>query len=185
MKKVKFVLIAIASLTLILVMVALVRNSLISHDTIRLDSLLPPKGVDMQIGDIHYEQTDKNASKEWELDAKSAQYFKGESKIVLQSIELTFFSGEGKAYKLTADHGELYTDSKDVKVSGNVIFLTAEGYHVQADSFKYNAEERKIFTNDKVHISGKELVMTGKGMVVDLETEKLYILEEVKALEKK
>ena len=185
MKKVKFVLIAIASLTLILVMVALVRNSLISHDTIRLDSLLPPKGVDMQIGDIHYEQTDKNASKEWELDAKSAQYFKGESKIVLQSIELTFFSGEGKAYKLTADHGELYTDSKDVKVSGNVIFLTAEGYHVQADSFKYNAEERKIFTNDKVHISGKELVMTGKGMVIDLETEKLYILEEVKALEKK
>jgi len=185
MKKVKFVLIAIASLTLILVMVALVRNSLISHDTIRLDSLLPPKGVDMQIGDIHYEQTDKNASKEWELDAKSAQYFKGESKIVLQSIELTFFSGEGKAYKLTADHGELYTDSKDVKVSGNVIFLTAEGYHVQADSFKYNAEERKIYTNDRVHISGKELVMTGKGMVVDLETEKLYILEEVKALEKK
>jgi len=184
MKKVKFVLIAIASLTLILVMVALVRNSLVSHDSIRLDSL-PPKGVDMQIGDIHYEQTDKNASKEWELDAKSAQYFKGENKIVLQSIELTFFSGEGKAYKLTADEGELYTDSKDVKVSGNVVFLTEDGYHVQADSFKYNAGERKIFTNDRVHISGKELVMTGKGMVVDLETEKLYILEEVKALEKK
>ncbi len=184
MKKVKFVLIAIASLTLILVMVALVRNSLVSHDSIRLDSL-PPKGVDMQIGDIHYEQTDKNASKEWELNAKSAQYFKGENKIVLQSIELTFFSGEGKVYKLTADEGELYTDSKDVKVSGNVIVLTEEGYHVQADSFKYNAEERKIFTNDRVHLSGKELVMTGKGMVVDLETEKLYILEEVKALEKK
>ncbi|MBW2652379.1 MAG: LPS export ABC transporter periplasmic protein LptC [Deltaproteobacteria bacterium] len=184
MKKVKFVLIAIASLTLILVMVALVRNSLVSHDSIRLDSL-PPKGVDMQIGDIHYEQTDKNASKEWELNAKSAQYFKGENKIVLQSIELTFFSGEGKVYKLTADEGELYTDSKDVKVSGNVIVLTEEGYHVQADSFKYNAEERKIFTNDRVHLSGKELVMTGKGMVVDLETEKLYILEGVKALEKK
>ncbi|MBW2221488.1 MAG: LPS export ABC transporter periplasmic protein LptC, partial [Deltaproteobacteria bacterium] len=45
--------------------------------------------------------------------------------------------------------------------------------------------ERKIFTNDRVHLSGKELVMTGKGMVVDLETEKLYILEGVKALEKK
>jgi len=56
---------------------------------------------------------------------------------------------------------------------------------VKADSFKYNAEERKIFTNDRVHLSGKELVMTGKGMVVDLDKEKLYILEEVKALEKK
>ena len=184
MKKVKFVLIAIASLTLILVMVALVRNSLVSHDSIRLDSL-PPKGVDMQIGDIHYEQTDKNASKEWELNAKAAQYFKGENKIVLQSIELTFFSGEDKAYKLTADEGELYTDSKDVNLSGNVVVATEDGYHVQADSFKYNAEEKKIFTNDRVHLSGKELVMTGKGMVVDLDKEKLYILEEVKALEKK
>ncbi len=184
MKKVKFILIAIASLTLILVMVALVRNSLVSHDSIRLDSL-PPKGVDMQIGDIHYEQTDKNASKEWELNAKAAQYFKGENKVVFQSIELTFFSGEGKAYKLTADEGELHTDSKDVKVSGNVIVLTEEGYHVKADSFEYNAEERKIFTNDRVRLSGKELDMTGKGMVVDLEKEKLYILGEVKALEKK
>ena len=184
MKKVKFVLISIASFTLILVMVALVRNSLVSHNSGRLDRL-PPKGVDMQIGDIHYEQTDKNASKEWELDAKSAQYFKGENKIVLQSIELTFFSDEGKVYKLTADDGELYTDSKDVNVSGNVVVLTEEGYHVRANSFKYSAEERKIFTNDRVSLRSKELVMTGKGMVVDLEEEKLYILEEVKALEKK
>jgi len=184
MKKVKFVLMAIASLTLILVMIALIRNSLVPHDSRRLDTL-PPKGVDMQIDDIHYEQTDQNAAKEWELNAKSAQYFKGENKIVLRSIELTFFSGEGNVYKLTADNGELYTDSKDVKVSGNVVVLTADGYHVQTDSFEYNAEEKKIFTNDKVTLSSKELVMTGKGMVVDLEKEKLYILEEVKALEKK
>ena len=184
MKKVKFVLIAIASFTLILVMVALVRNSLVSHDSGRLDRL-PPKGVDMQIGDIHYEQTDKHASKEWELDAKSAQYFKGENKIVLQSIELTFFSDGGKVYKLTADDGVLYTDSKDVNVSGNVVVLTEEGYHVQANSFRYDAEERKIVTNDRIRLRSKELVMTGKGMVVDLEEEKLYVLEEVKALEKK
>lgn len=184
MKNAKLVLIAIASLTLILVMVALVRNSLVSRDSGRADPL-PPKGVDMQIGDIHYEQTDKNASKEWELDAKSAQYFKDENKIVLHSIELTFFSNEGKVYQLTADDGELYTDSKDVNVSGNVVVLTEEGYHIQADSFRYDAEERKILTNDRVHLSSKELVMTGKGMVVDLEEEKFYILEEVKALEKK
>ena len=183
MKKIKFVLIAIASFTLILVMVALVRNSLVTRNSRRLDCL-PPRGVDMQIGDIHYEQTDENASKEWELDAKSAQYFKGENKIALQSIELTFFSDEGKVYKLTADDGELYTDSKDVNVSGNVV-LTEEGYHVRADSFKYNAEERKIFTNDRVSLKSKELVMTGKGMVVDLEEEKLHILEEVKASEKR
>lgn len=183
MKNAKRILIAIAFLTLILLMVALVRNSLVPHESKPSDPL-PPKGLDMQIGDIHYEQTDKNASKEWELDAKSAQYFKGENKIALHSIELTFFSDKGKVF-VTADDGELYTDSKDVNLSGHVVVLTEEGYSIQADSFRYDAEERKIFTNDRVHLSSKELDMTGKGMVIDLEEEKLYILEEVKALEKK
>lgn len=184
MKKIKFILITIALLTFILVMAALVRNSLIQHDFRQPDNL-PPEGVDMQLDNVHYEQTDRDASKEWELNAKSAQYFKGENRIVLQSIELTFFSKEGKVYKLTADNGELYTDSKDVKVSGNVFASTEEGYQVQTDSFHYNAEERKLFTNDRVTLKSKELVMTGKGMVVDLEKEKLYILGDVKALEKK
>ncbi len=184
MKKIKFILITIALLTFILVMAALVRNSLIQHDFRQPDNL-PPEGVDMQLDNVHYEQTDQDASKEWELNAESAQYFKGENRIVLQSIELTFFSKEGKAYKLTADNGELYTDSKDVRVSGNVFALTEEGYQVQTDSFQYNAEESKLFTNDRVTLKSKELDMTGKGMVVDLEKEKLYILGEVKALEKK
>ena len=184
MKKIKLILIAIALFTFILVMAALIRNSLIPHDSERLDNL-PPQGVDMQLKDVHYEQTNQNALKEWELNAQSAQYFKGENKIALRSIALTFFSDEGKVYKMSADYGELYTDSRDVKVSGNVVVVTDEGYRIKTDSFQYSAKERKIFTKDKVALSGKELVMTGKGMVVDLEDERLHILEEVRALEKK
>jgi LPS export ABC transporter protein LptC len=88
-------------------------------------------------------------------------------------------------YKLTADHGELSTDSKDVKMSGNVEAVTGEGYTINANSFQYSAQERKIFTNDEVTLSSEKLVMSGKGMVVDLDEERLYILKEVKALEKK
>jgi LPS export ABC transporter protein LptC len=139
----------------------------------------------MQLGNVHYEQTNQDAFKEWELNAHSAQYFKNENKIVLQSITLTFYSDDGKRYNLTAERGELYTDSRNLKVSGNVVVDTDEGYQVRTDSFQYNAKERKIVTNDRVTLSSKELVMTGKGMVVDLEEEKLRILGEVRALEKK
>jgi len=184
MKKIRYILLAAASLTFILVMVALVRNSLIPNDSKPMGNL-PPPGVSMQIDNIHYEQTNQNAFKEWVLDAESAQYFKDENKIVLQSIVATFFSDEGKVYKLTAEYGELYSDSKDLKVSGNVVAVTDEGYRIQTDSFHYRAKERKIFTNDDVTLSSKKLVMTGKGMVVDLDEERLYILKGVKALEKK
>jgi LPS export ABC transporter protein LptC len=139
----------------------------------------------MQLENIHYEQTNQDALKEWELDAASAQYFKSEERIALSTMQVTFFSDEGKVYKLTADSGEIYTDSQDVKVAGNVVVFTEEGYRVETDSFHYNAKERKISTDDEVTLTNKELVMTGKGMVVDLEKEKLYILQEVRALEKK
>lgn len=184
MKKIQYILLAAASLTFILVMVALVRNSLIPGDSKPLENVLQ-QGVNMQIDNIHYEQTNQSAFKEWELDAKSAQYFKDENKIALQSIVVTFFSNEGKAYKLTAEYGELYTDSKDFEVSGDVVAVTDEGYRIQTDSFRYSAEERKIFTDDDVTLSSEKLVMTGKGMVVDLDKERLYILKEVRALEKK
>ena len=184
MKKVRFFLIAIASLTFILIVVAVVRNFLIPSASKQLDNL-PPQGVDMQLGNIHYEQTNKDAFKEWELNAQAAQYFKNESKVAFQSITLTFYSNAGKVYKLSADHGELYTDSKDVKVHGNVVVVTDEGYRVQTDSFQYNAKERKISTDAQVTLASKEMVMTGKGMVVDLEEERLYILEGVRASEKK
>jgi LPS export ABC transporter protein LptC len=184
MKKIRYILLAAASLTFILVMVALVRNFLIPRDSKPLENL-PPQGVSMQIGSIHYEQTNQDGFREWELDAQSAQYFRDKNKIVLQSIEVTFFSNKGKVYKLTAERGELYTDSKDIKVFGDIVAITDEGYRIQTNSFHYNAEERKIFTDDEVTLSSEEMVMNGKGMVVDLDEERLYILKEVRALEKK
>ena len=165
-------------------MSALVRNFLMPRDLKPLDNL-PPQGLSMQINNIHYEQTNQDAFKEWELDAQTAQYFKDENKFALQSIEVTFFSNKEKVYKLTADRGEFYTDSKDIEVSGNVIAVTDEGYRIQTDSFRYNAEERKIFTDDEVTLTSEKMVMSGKGMVVNLDEERLYILEEVRALEKK
>jgi LPS export ABC transporter protein LptC len=184
MKKIRYILLAAASLTFILVMGALVRNAL-TPPLAKPVGNAPPPGVNVQIDKIHYEQTDRNAKKEWELDAQSAQYFKESNKIVFKSLVAIFFSAQGKMYKLTADHGELSTDSKDVKMSGNVEAVTGEGYTINANSFQYSAQERKIFTNDEVTLSSEKLVMSGKGMVVDLDEERLYILKEVKALEKK
>ncbi|MBW1838360.1 MAG: LPS export ABC transporter periplasmic protein LptC [Deltaproteobacteria bacterium] len=184
MKRIRYILLAVSSLVFILVMVALVRNFLTPRDLKPLENL-PPQGVSMQINDIHYEQTNQDAFKEWELDAQSAQYYKDENKFALQSIEVNFFSSKGKVYKLTAERGEFYTDSKDIKVSGKVVVVTDEGYHIQTDSFRYNAQQRKIFSDDEVTLSSEKMIMRGKGMVIDLDEERLYILKEVRALEKK
>ena len=106
MKRIQFVLIAIAFLTVVLIMVALMRNATNSPPPKPVD--LPPRGVDMQLENIHYEQTNQDAFKEWELDATSAQYFKSEERIALSAIQVTFFSNEGKFVSTrTGDTGSM------------------------------------------------------------------------------
>lgn len=180
MKKIQLILIAVAFTTLLLVIVALVRNARPPANSGHLENL-PPRGVEMQLDNVHYEQINQSGIKEWEINARAAQFFRGENKIVLQSLTATFFSNEGKTYALVADRGELYTDSKNVTVSGNVVANTHEGYQINTDSLQYTAENRTITTDDAVALRGNDMVMTGRGMIVDLEHEKLHLLGEVKA----
>ena len=180
MKRVRRALMAIALIILVLVAVPLVRNALSPKKQQRPEGL-PPPGVDMRLDKVHYEQIDEDGRREWELFAKGAQYEKDNKKVALTSITVSFFSREGTVYKLAADRGELFTESQDVNLSGNVVAETAEGYTIRTDTIKYIARDKKVSTADPVSFSSREMVMTGKGMVIDLEEEKLYILEEVKA----
>jgi len=180
MKRVRRALIAVALLVLVLVAVPLVRNALSPKKQQRPDGL-PPPGVDMQLDTVHYEQIDQEGRREWELSAKGAQYEKNNKKVALTEISVSFFSREGTVYKLAADRGELFTESQDVSLSGNVVAETAEGYKIRTDSIRYSGREKKVSTADPVAFDSKDMVMTGRGMVIDLEEEKLYILDEVKA----
>ena len=183
MKRVRFALIAIALLMLGLVAVSLLRNALTPRQQPRPDNL-PPPGVDMQLDKVHYEQIDEEGRREWELNARAAQYQKDKKKVELQAITVTFFSEEGNTYKLAADRGQLFTESQDVSLSGNVVAETAEGYQIRTDSITYSARERKVSTADPVTFISKDMVMTGTGMVIDLTDEKLHILQDVKASRK-
>ena len=184
MKKIQFILIAIAFFTVILVMVSLVRNTPPPEKAKPMENL-PPQGVAMQLSNVHYEQIDQHGNKEWALEAQSAQVFNEENKIVLKKLDVIFYSAKGEGFTLVADQGELYTDSKDVAVSGNVVTTTDQGFQIESDSLKYSSQDRTISTTDKVTLRGNNMVMKGTGMIIDVEKETLRLLEEVKASEQK
>ena len=184
MRKIQFILITIAFFTVILVIVSLVRNTPPPENSKPMENL-PPQGVAMQLSNVHYEQIDQHGNKEWALDAQSAQVFNKEKKIVLKKLDVIFFSAKGKGFTLVADQGELYTDSKDVAVSGNVVTTTDQGFQIESDSLQYSSQDRTISTTDKVTLRGNNMVMKGTGMIIDVEKETLRLLEEVKASEQK
>jgi LPS export ABC transporter protein LptC len=134
------------------------------------------------IEEVRYTHTNKNAFKEWELNASSAQYFKDEDVVHLTDIRVAFFAEGGKVYRLTAQRGELSPSSNNIWVHGGVTGKTSDGYEFETGQLRYHAASRKMSTEDKVALSSGKLAFEGRGMVVDLETEKLFLLKEVKAL---
>jgi len=134
----------------------------------------------MEIKDVHYSHTNQDAVKEWELNAKSAQFFKEKNQVIFKEPVVTFYSEQGKRYTLTGDEGELFTDTQNIKISGNVIGKGYQG-EFHTNSLTYNAQDKKITTEDRVRFQNKQFGVEGVGMVVDVEKEKLSLLNNIRA----
>jgi LPS export ABC transporter protein LptC len=138
----------------------------------------------MEIKNPHYSHTNEDAVKEWELNAKTARFFKEKNLVVFKDVMVTFYTKDGKRYTLSGDVGELYTDTQNIKVTGNVIGKGYQG-EFHTNSLQYDAQDRKIRTQDKVRFLSKQFGVEGMGMVVDVEKEKLTLLNDIRAQGKK
>jgi LPS export ABC transporter protein LptC len=142
----------------------------------------PPSQANLELKDVYYSNTNEDNVKEWELHAKSAQYFKDGKKVVLQDVEVTLYRSDGKIYQLTGKQGELDTDTKNIHMHGNIKGVISENINFATDSLFYDHNRRTVSTPDKVIIHRNNLSIEGLGMNLDLEKEKLSLLDNVKAL---
>ena len=138
----------------------------------------------MVINNPHYSHTNEAALKEWELNAKSAQFFKEKNLVVFKDVVVTFYAKDGKRYTLSGDAGELHTESQNIRVTGNVVGKGYQG-EFHTNSLQYDAKEKKITTTDQVQFQSQQFGVKGKGMVVDVEKEKLTLLNDIRAQGKK
>ena len=69
---------------------------------------------------VHQTST-KNGIKEWSLDAKSAQFIEKDRQAVFDELSVIFYMENDKWVKLSANKGYLNTDTRDIRVDGDVI----------------------------------------------------------------
>ena len=67
-----------------------------------------------------------------------------------------------------------------MELVGDVVLTTSEGYRLRTHSVAYHHQERKVTTSDPVEIEGKQIRLTGQGMLVDMEARTFKILNQVK-----
>ncbi|MBF0224846.1 MAG: LPS export ABC transporter periplasmic protein LptC [Desulfobacterales bacterium] len=117
----------------------------------------------------------KDGVKEWVLDAASAQLIENSTKeTLLNKISVTFYVDNNKELYLTAEHGKLNVESKDIEVYGKVI-VKNETFSLNAEKINYIYSTKIIYSNLPVAISGDSLNIRGDSMIFDLKSNKTFL----------
>lgn len=146
-------------------------------DSFNLPRIIP----DLKIEGVHL--TRAVAGKmEWELRARSADFFKEEGVTRLDAPKVIFFGNGDKRIELTGSKGEVFNNSNDLAVSGDVRIVSSDGYTLRSDFLRYYSEKKIVTTESKVSMKGKGIDMEGVGMVADIERERIFVKKGVKAV---
>jgi LPS export ABC transporter protein LptC len=122
----------------------------------------------------------RDGAKEWDLEAASGRYLAGANQAELEQLQVTFHLGDGSTVNLTADTGILQTDTKDMRVEGNVVVVSGS-YRLTTQSLHYNYKERLLHTQDVVVIKGENAELSAASLKVELDHHRAHFVGNVKS----
>jgi LPS export ABC transporter protein LptC len=146
----------------------------------------PLGGVDQSINGMHMIETHE-AAKEWELWSDRAVSLKAQEKLELEKVKAKFFSDSGVTFDVIGKKGTVETKAKNLKVEGDVVITSSNGYTFKTPYMNYDSARRRIVTDQPVEMTGPKdannnaLRLTGIGMQASLENSTMEVLRDVKA----
>jgi len=138
-------------------------------------------GVSQHIHDFRRVKVADDGRKVWEVAAEDAQYFEADKTVVIREAMLQLFLKDGRALGLQGREGRLLLDSREltrVELSGNIEVMLA-GYEVRTDEATYDHQQRRISAPGVVRIAGSAFELSGDGMEIDIEEQRLTLLHHV------
>lgn len=142
---------------------------------------LPPE-IDLALDNLNYTET-QDGRKRWTLTADRAEYLRASNLVRLTPVQLTFYdAGTVGDLGLTADHGELEEDTRQVDVWGNVVITGEGGERLQTEALRYQDQQRLLSTAEPIHYQAPRMELTGVGLLIDLEKNTMLVKKDVRML---
>lgn len=138
-----------------------------------------PDNVDVALTDLHY-SNNENGVQRWVLDADRAEYQRQKGVVSIGNIRLKFFeSGPFSQVSLVADSGSFDQKNNEIELWGNVVVTTDRNDKLTIDRLHYREATRQLDSDSPLEYRSDQLVLTGKGLDLDLERGYLLIKEDV------
>ena len=148
--------------------------------------LRPGNEIDQSMKGMHMIET-QEGRKEWELWADEAVSIKAREQLQLDVVRAVFFSDSGVTFKVTGRKGTVHIKSKDLKVTGDVVIRSSNGYVFRTPAMEYASGSRLLTSESKVEMVGPRdakgisLKLTGLGMKASSEDSTMEVLSDVRA----
>ena len=166
-KKLKFFLISVIFIAFGIVSAVFMGYRHISDKEDNLISNIRSK-ANISIGKAHQTAT-RNGITEWSLDAASVDYINDKNQAIFHDLSVKFFLKDKTNVYLKADRGILNTDSKNMKIFGNVVVENGS-YRLKCDNLYYKHNGRMIYSDTSVSITGDLFNLVADSMSLDLNT---------------
>lgn len=137
--------------------------------------------TDAGIEGFVYRQTE-DGRVQWEVEALKAESRESEQHVLLKRVQVRLFGKAGQNMELEADEGTINTASGDFDLRNEDELITIDlvnGYTILTPHVHWVDAEQTISTDRPVTIHGPGLIITGSGLVAELKTEKLGVLDDV------
>ena len=174
----------------IIVMAVFIAQRVFTHMQMRSQStasvdLQEQQRADAWIQGFSYHQTRSSATK-WVVTADQAKVFDAEHIAKLQAVKVQLFDQDFQKEQLliTSEEGVMNTASNDfnlVSQHEKTVMTFEAGYQVFSDTLMWKEDVRQIHTDDSVVIQGDGLVITGTGLIGDVEKSEFRLLHNVRA----
>lgn len=142
--------------------------------------------IDQSMNGMHMIET-QEGRKEWELWSDKATSLKAKDLLQLEMVKAVFFSDSGVTFTVTGKSGTVQVKTKNLRVEGDVVTKSSNGYVFRTQSMDYDSANRIMKALNPVEmvgprdVAGNALQLSGLGMEARLGDNTMDVLREVRS----
>jgi LPS export ABC transporter protein LptC len=134
--------------------------------------------ADLQVKEVDLEEEAKGVR--WRLKAEQALIYDKEGVTQLRKLVANVYQRE-RAWTIMGDEGELDRSTNNVEVRRNVVVTSDDGLRLETSVLRWDANERRLWTDAPVLLSRRGSVVRGTGLEVRMADETATVTGRVRA----
>ena len=142
------------------------------------DEKVPKEDISTEKFKVYEPYTDKGIT--WTLESDEVHYLeKDEEKVLLVGFRFRYQQRDGFYLYLEGKNGEYSNAGNEIILSGEIKGEASNGYTFYTEHLIFQQKENCLKTDESVTLVGPFFKMTGKGLLIDLEKERLKMLKDI------